>query len=95
MSDRLTDHQIEVLAEHWPWEYEESERALRLAEQAGMPFDDTVRGLDALAERYGEKAHPTQIIKLAIEVALGGGLLDLDDAARRLAGIHRQWYGPS
>lgn len=65
--EKLTDHQIETLAEHWPWEYEESEQALRLAEKQGWPLDDTVRALDRVAEEFGICAHPVRVIEAAIE----------------------------
>jgi hypothetical protein len=64
--ERLTDHQIETLAEHWPWEYEEAAAALRLAEEEGWPLDDTVRALDRIAEEFGVCAHPVRVIKAAI-----------------------------
>lgn len=66
MTERLTEHQIEVLAEHWPWEYEESETALRLAEEEGWPLDDTVRALDRVAEEFGIRCDPVEVVKAAI-----------------------------
>lgn len=66
MTERLTEHQIEVLAEHWPWEYDQSETALRLAEEEGWPLDDTVRALDRVAEQFGAGANPVLVVKAAI-----------------------------
>ena len=65
--ERLTDHQIETLAEHWPWDYERSEAALRLAEAEDWPLDDTVRALDVLAADFGDESDPVQVIRAAID----------------------------
>lgn len=63
----LTEQQIETLAFAWPWDYEDVEKALRLAEDAGWPLDDTVRGLDRVAEEFGDEADPALIVGAAIE----------------------------
>lgn len=65
--ERLTEQQIETLALTWPWEYEQSEAALRLAEREGWPLDDTVRALDVLAQTFGDESEPVETIKQAID----------------------------
>lgn len=64
MTDRLTDEQIETLADQWPWELELVAEALRIAEREGWPLDDTVRAMDALAETGAED--PVPIVEAAI-----------------------------
>jgi hypothetical protein len=67
----LTDEQIDVLADGWPWPNSATAEAIRLAEEEGWPLDDTVRALDTLAEEFGVDGHPLEVVQAAIQVQRG------------------------